>query len=788
MEYDRELAKYIEYVTERSEKRARNLALKGCYIDGNLPKKQVVDEYKKTDEYLNSVGMILSKNEIYQAALSSDPLSDKGFYNSYMDYRRRNGEPTEARLTPEEALSYIGGTDPDLLAPPDDEGLLSLLTVLFEKRMTEGKLFEKKSRGRRGKGSSYVLERRIRNMMERFADSHERLEIVTDQLLRIPRSGETRILKLIRHNTDGDRTLRMLLSDRVYGAEYRRFLVEHIIYTGQITKVLADRYDVTGAGELLQKNRRYTVAARALLAEIREREHLSRLMIDSIPDDPVDLYPAARTMNRRFILHIGPTNSGKTYQAIEALKKADRGVYLAPLRLLAYEKFEELNSAGKPCSLMTGEERILVPDAEIMSSTVEMMDEIAHYNVAVIDEGQMIADPERGGSWTRAVIGICADEIHICAAAHAEKVLIKLIEACGDTYSVVRHHRQIPLLFEEERFHFPESVRDGDALIVFSKKNVHAVATELQAEGIRCSIIYGDLPYDVRHEEARRFSEKETQVIVSTDAIGMGLNMPIRRVVFLESQKFDGKTRRPLESGEIQQIAGRAGRFGIYDKGFVNAAVDSLMIEKKLSRNISDIEKAVIKFPEALIHIDSRLSDILKRWDAIRLKEGFQRASLSSEIKLCEMIEDETDNKEFIYRAITIPFDERKEDLIRLWLDLVRTELAGMTVPFDAVRPEVDLTDLTYDDLQKLESAYRICDLMFSWDERFEHEEDINDIMEMKRMISRGIMKILSEQIMEGSRTCIRCGRKLMWNFPYRICDDCHRTLQKMGVNRRFRK
>ena len=84
---------------------------------------------------------------------------------------------------------------------------------------------------------------------------------------------------------------------------------------------------------------------------------------------------------------------------------------------------------------------------------------------------------------------------------------------------------------------------------------------------MKCSVIYGNLPYDVRQEEARRFRDGETDVVVATDAIGMGMNLPIRRVVLLETEKFDGRERRDLKPGEIQQIVGRAGRRGMYEEG-----------------------------------------------------------------------------------------------------------------------------------------------------------------------------------------------------------------------------
>ena len=127
---------------------------------------------------------------------------------------------------------------------------------------------------------------------------------------------------------------------------------------------------------------------------------LKQNIIERIPENIIDLYPLARRMHRKFILHIGPTNSGKTYSAMEEMKKAGKGVYLAPLRLLAFEQFERMNAEGYPCSLITGEERSLVDGSRFTACTIEMASYDKIYPYAVIDEAQMLSDPSRGGSWT----------------------------------------------------------------------------------------------------------------------------------------------------------------------------------------------------------------------------------------------------------------------------------------------------------------------------------------------------------------------------------------------------
>ena len=151
---------------------------------------------------------------------------------------------------------------------------------------------------------------------------------------------------------------------------------------------------------LLEKNPALIRLQKKADAAYERERRIRAALLDAIPEHYRDLYPLARQMRRHFYLHLGPTNSGKTYEGIQRLQGARQGLYLGPLRLLAAEQFEALNLADVPCSLVTGEEQIRVPFARVQSSTVEMADLQTHYDVAVIDECQMIADRDRGGAWT----------------------------------------------------------------------------------------------------------------------------------------------------------------------------------------------------------------------------------------------------------------------------------------------------------------------------------------------------------------------------------------------------
>ena len=513
---------------------------------------------------------------------------------------------------------------------------------------------------------------------------------------------------------------------------------------------------------------------RHLKKEFESMRLLREELIDRVPERMPDLFPAARRMERRFIVHVGPTNSGKTYSAVERLKEAENGVYLGPLRLLAFEQYQKLNEQGYPCSLLTGEERQIVPGAALQASTVEMADVYAYYDIAVIDEAQMVADRDRGWAWTTALLGLRADEIHVCIAPYAENIITSLIEDCGDQCVVVHHERQTPLICDRSRFKLAkEFIHKHDALIVFSRRNVHAVAGELKSMGISCSVIYGNLPYDVRQEEARRFRDGETDVVVATDAIGMGMNLPIERLVFLEISKFDGTDTRLLKPAEIQQIAGRAGRRGIYDRGLWNALEGRDLLESAIDLEIPQIETVYAGFPESLIGIEGKLSTILNEWRNIEAPSGYVLTGLEHEYELCCWLEERTEDKQLIYRLITIPFDEDDKDLRLLWNSYSGHVLYDGIISLTRMRIAPPYSGMT---LNEAEALYKQYDLAYAFLVKFGTEDEAEAILQYKKDLS-GIIAELLKKARLPFKTCKYCGRRLRWNYPFGVCERCYKEM-----------
>ena len=286
---------------------------------------------------------------------------------------------------------------------------------------------------------------------------------------------------------------------------------------------------------------------------------------------PADLFPKARTMKRKFIMHVGPTNSGKTHMALRALAASTSGLYAGPLRLLAHEIWERLNRGQivplgmepepgsepdttinmdvanetgshptvrkeghikyvRQCNLRTGEEfRIVADNAPLISSTVEMASFDKPLDVAVVDEIQMIADPERGSAWTNAVLGLPAREIHLCGEETAVPIVQDILNDTGDELVVNRYERLTPLEVQESSLCGDLSqIQKGDCLVVFSRNGIFAVKEKVEEKtGLRCAVAYGRLPPEIRSEQAALFNDPKSgyDVIVASDAVGMGLNL-----------------------------------------------------------------------------------------------------------------------------------------------------------------------------------------------------------------------------------------------------------------------
>lgn len=297
--------------------------------------------------------------------------------------------------------------------------------------------------------------------------------------------------------------------------------------------------------------------------------------------------PERRVQPESVVAHLGPTNSGKTYHALEVLKERGRGVYAGPLRMLAQEAHRRLAAELGPdaVGLVTGEERVN-DAAPIICCTVEMAPSSGE--VLVLDEVQWADDPERGSAWTRLLLAGDYRHILVLGALDAEPLVL---HAFPDAEIKV-FERILPLEFVGERS--LRGLTPGTVVVAFSRKAVLALAGEInRLHPDRVSVLYGAMPLSSRREEIDRFLGGTSDVTVATDVLGHGVNLPCETLLFAETTKFDGESRRDLLPWELAQIAGRAGRFGLVERGHVGvligvpwASADPAIVEEALEPHV----------------------------------------------------------------------------------------------------------------------------------------------------------------------------------------------------------
>ncbi|MBO9129259.1 helicase-related protein [Bacillus sp. 165] len=505
-----------------------------------------------------------------------------------------------------------------------------------------------------------------------------------------------------------------------------------------------------------------------VLAEIERKKQEEAQMLEDLFGQE---YSPSVEQNIQYVLHIGETNTGKTHQALQRMKEAKNGLYLAPLRLLALEVYDKLNGDGIPCSLKTGEEEKVTEGANHISCTVEMFKETDVYEIVVIDEAQMIADKDRGFAWYKAITKANAKEVHIIGSRSMKNMMLQLLAHCK--IKIYEYSRDIPLEVEAETFRLAHTQK-GDALVCFSRRRVLEVAATLNHA---TSMIYGSMPPETRKKQMQRFIEGETSVIVSTDAIGMGLNLPIRRIVFLENEKFDGEKRRKLTSQEIKQIAGRAGRKTIYNVGKVafTTELDSMahLLQQK-DESISTFTIAPTNEVLGRFQKYSRpLAVFFELWDKFESPKGTKKATLSAERELYDTIRysgiEDRLSIERLYGFLHLPFSTNEPSLVKQWRDTLFAIVYKKELPEPPIKKET---------LEELELAYKAAGLHLLFLYRIGQRNKVSYWEKMREEISDAIHEMLKTGMTGIENTCKVCETKLPWAFPYPLCNDCYSARQ----------
>jgi ATP-dependent RNA helicase SUPV3L1/SUV3 len=540
--------------------------------------------------------------------------------------------------------------------------------------------------------------------------------------------------------------------------------------------------DILHIGAKTQKRVLYTFDQ--LIANELLKRQRQELLARSIRDFK-NLFPLARSLRRKLVFHVGPTNSGKTYTAMEKLRSVGTGYYLAPLRLLALEGYEDLRDKGVNASLITGEEQILDEDATHISSTIEMLNFEVEVDVCVIDEVQMIGDRDRGWAWANAIIGAPAKTVIMTGSTNALEAISALAQYLGEPLEIVEFERKNPLELMKSPLAL-DKIEPKTAVIAFSRSSALRIKQQI-SKTYKTSIIYGNLSPEVRREEARRFREGETDILVATDAIAMGLNLPIKTLIFSKADKFDGQSQRDLTASEVQQIAGRAGRYGLSEQGYVGGVTNDIL--KKISalftkpaQTISIPFNVMANFDHIMlvstILEEKSLSAIIEFFvENMKFEGPFRAANLES-MSEASAIADRYDlDMKTKFTLATAPLSTGSPLVMAAFERYVKALEQGKPIAYVAPA-HLGAYALTMEDLQDAEDRIKEISLYLWLSYRLsEYFIDAEKARSFRGELNRFIENSLKQS--HFTPRCKTCSKPLAPGSEFSICQSCFNALNR---------
>ncbi len=361
---------------------------------------------------------------------------------------------------------------------------------------------------------------------------------------------------------------------------------------------------------------------------------------------------------------LGPTNTGKTYVAIEKMLKYESGIFGFPLRLLAREVYDKcLSKVGSDrVALITGEEKIIPSSADYFICTVESMPKDKNVDFVGIDEIQMCADRERGHIFTDRLLNFRGKKLTMFLGS---QVMQSVIGDLIKDISFEKKERFSKLNYGG--FKKVSRLERKSAIIAFSIEDVYAIAELIRRQKGGAAVIMGSLSPKTRNSQVELYQSGDVDYLVATDAIGMGLNMDINEIYFSNLKKFDGKKTRRLNLIEISQIAGRAGRYkndGFFGTTGECEILNSDEIENIEKHNLPEIKMIYwrnsnlnFKNPDKLI---SSLEQRPLNNNLIRTQDSLDESVLRHFLKLGSNNIIYHKNLELLWECCQIPDFEKK--------------------------------------------------------------------------------------------------------------------------------
>ena len=483
-----------------------------------------------------------------------------------------------------------------------------------------------------------------------------------------------------------------------------------------------------------------------------------------------------------YIINVGPTNSGKTHKAVDELMKSGDGVYLSPLRLLAFENYEKINELGYPCDLFTGEDKV-INGSSLSSRTTEMMDYKNEYDVVILDECFLIGDVNRGKSWLKVILEAKCRKMYLITSNEGLYILEEILTKLNRRYTINQFTRLTPLTFSDKKYNI-KKIKPKTVFITFSRVDVLLQKATLEEKGHNVSVLYGNLPPEVKKQQIKKFINGETDVCVSTDVIGMGVNLPCDNVCFLNNRKFDGVEVRELTSTEIKQIGGRAGRYGFSEEGTIYCyGFSSSSFIKKFNDPAEDIKRAylpinidiVSKLPQNTLH--GKLSfyekldltpDELKH--IISPEQTDTYLELLGKNQTLEKLEIHT-----AWRLLNLPVTESSLNYWSMITERVYSELPVVYRPSKITKPKD-----TYQ-LKSVEDELKRVDLFLNFTNIYEFQHLVNqDNIEMikgyKNELINSITDFLLDKKLSNKKLCITCGKNVGLSWQHKECNSCFKA------------
>jgi ATP-dependent RNA helicase SUPV3L1/SUV3 len=407
---------------------------------------------------------------------------------------------------------------------------------------------------------------------------------------------------------------------------------------------------------------------------------------------------------------LGPTNTGKTFFAIERMLAHKSGMIGLPLRLLAREIYDRIIRLRGPheVALITGEEKIFPKAPRFYVCTVEAMPLDIPVACLVIDEIQLCADPERGHVFTDRLLNARGLEETMLLGSDSMRGIIQ---------------KFVPRAWFISRARFSDLAYTGakkltrlprrSAVVGFSAEDVYGIAELIRRQRGGAAVVLGALSPRTRNAQVELYQSGDVDFLVATDAIGMGLNMDVDHVAFAARDKFDGARMRSLRPDEIGQIAGRAGRY--MNDGTFGVTAECEPFEDELVQRIETHRYdpvRVLQWRNAALDFRS-LTSLNDSLDAPPPERGLTRARPASDavaLKFLSADEDVTavatshDAVSRLWDVCQLP-DFRKlsaDDHVRLVKNIFLFLMRDGAIPDDWLARQITRADVTEGDVATL--------------------------------------------------------------------------------------